>query len=68
MEIVWNSPGASFGEELEAGGGGWMVCGPPSGVSTECRGISWESHIPVLAGEAAQPQQLIRCLWKPLCN
>lgn len=61
--------GAFFGGELEGAGGGLIVCGPPRGVSTECHGISWESHISVLEGEAAEPQQLIRCLallWKAL--
>lgn len=52
MEMVWNFSGPFFGEELGDVGGGLMVCGLPRGVSTECRGISWKSHILVLEGEA----------------
>lgn len=69
MEMVWNFSGPFFGHKLEDVVGGWMVCGPPRGASTKCRGISRESRVHVLKGEAGEPQQLIRCLvllWKPL--
>lgn len=58
VEMVWNFSGPFFGEELGDVGGGLMVCGLPRGMSTECRGISWKSHILVLEGEAGEPQHL----------